>query len=134
MIKRTRDKLRQFRPQEVVSFQDWQDILNRFAFASQFLAEDNPAAMIMRHDLQEAEEIILTNRVHDVKEVRIIGEIQKIFSTNKEEQLNELVGQVKYIRGYLAELQSWIDRKVQLEKLEADGKIVIRREEKDEVR
>lgn len=132
MIKRTRDRLRQIRPQEIVSFADWQDILNRWSFASAFLAEDNPGSQILRHDLQEAREIVIHNRVHEVREVRIIGEIQKIFTTDKESQMNELVGQINYIEGYLAELQSWIDRKVQLERLEADGKIVIRRQEVDE--
>lgn len=131
MIKRIREKLRTFKPQEVIPFTDWSDINNRFILASNFLKEDNLASIILKTELSNAEEIVLTNRVHEVKEVRIVGEIQKIFTIDKETQMNELVGQIKFIRGYLGELQSWIDRKVSLEKLEADGKIIIRRSEDD---
>lgn len=131
MIKRVRDKLQHYKPQEVISFADWQDITSRFNFAKAFLAEDNPASQILREELKNAEEIVITNRVHEVKEVRIIGEIQKIFTTPKDEQLDELVGQIKFIRGYIAELESWIYRKEELESLEADGKITIRRKEED---
>lgn len=127
MIKRVRDKLRNYRPQEVVPYEDWKDIESRFAFASTFLSEDNPAYQILMTDLEEAREIIIHNRVHEVKEVRIIGEIQKIFTTPKDEQMNELVGQVKYIEGYLAELRDWVLRKENLEHLEAAGKVIIRR-------
>lgn len=127
MIKRVRDKLRNYRPQEVVPYEDWQDIENRFTFASTFLKEDNPAYQILAHDLNEAREILIHNRIHEVKEIRFIGEIQKIFTTDKKQQEDELVGQVKYIEGYLAELQSWVARKVDLERLEANGKVVIRR-------
>jgi len=133
MIKRVRDKLRNFRPQDVVSYEDWQDIESRFVFASNLLKEDNPAYQILKTDLEQAREILIHNRVHEVKEVRIIGELQKIFTTDKKEQMDELVGQIKYIEGYLAELQSWVDRKVQLEHEEAGGKIVIRRTQEEQV-
>lgn len=133
MIKRVRDKLRNYRPQEVVPFEDWKDIEARFLMASQFLNEENPAYLILKTDLDEAREILIHNRVHEVKEVRIIGEIQKIFTTDKKQQEDELVGQIKYIEGYLAELQSWIARKVDLEHLEAEGKIIIRRNEEEPI-
>ena len=123
--------MRIFKPQEVVSHEDWEDILNRFAFASAFLEPTNPASQILKEELRQAEEIVLTNRVHEVKEVRLIGEIQKIFTTPKEEQMNELVGSIKTIRNYLQELQSWIDRKVELESQEANGKVAIRRREQE---
>lgn len=133
MIKRVRDKLRNFRPQEVVSYEDWQDIENRYVFASNLLKEDNPAYQILATDLAEAREILIHNRIHEVKEVRIIGEIQKIFTTDKKEQMDELVGQVKYIEGYLGELRSWVARKEQLEHEEAAGRIVIRRNPEEAV-
>lgn len=133
MIKRVRDKLRNYKPQEVIPYEDWKDIEERYNFAIVFLKEDNPASLILKTDLQEAREIVLHNRVHEVKEVRIIGEIQKIFTTDKKEQMNELVGQIKYIEGFLGELQSWVDRKVSLEHLEADGKVVIRRSQEEQV-
>jgi hypothetical protein len=133
MIKRIRDKIRQFKPQEVVAYKDWLDIVDRYNYAFDFMKETNPAYAIMREDLKDAESIVLENRVHEVKEVHIISDVfQKIFTTEKKVQVDELVGQIKYLRGYFAELQSWIDRKVRLEKLEADGKIIIRREERED--
>lgn len=133
MIKRVRDKLRNYKPQEVIPYEDWKDIEARYTFAVTFLNEENPAYLILKTDLEEAKEIVLHNRIHEVKEVRIIGEIQKIFTTDKESQMNELVGQIKYIEGYLAELQDWMNRKTMLEHLEADGKVVIRRSAEEQV-
>lgn len=133
MIKRVRDKLRNYRPQEVISYEDWSDIESRFSFASDFMRDDNPAYTILKSDLEQAREIVLHNRVHEVKEIRIIGELQKVFTTDKKEQMDELVGQIKYIEGYLGELQSWISRKVDLERLEGDGKIIIRRRSEDQI-
>lgn len=133
MIKRVRDKLQTYRPKEVVSYEDWKDIEDRHNFASLLLKEDNPAYLILKNDLEEAREILIHNRIHEVREVRLIGEIQKIFTTDKREQENELVGQIKYIEGYLAELNSWIARKVELEHMEAAGKVIIRRSQEEQV-
>lgn len=132
MIKRIRDNLRKYKPSEQISYADWKQIEDRFIKATEFMQEDNFLYQIMLSDLKGAEDIILTNRVHEVKEIRIIGEIQKIFSTDKKEQMDELVGQVKYIRGILAEMQTWIDYKKELESLELAGKIIIHREEERE--
>jgi CHASE3 domain sensor protein len=83
---------------------------------------------MFQNELKSAEEIVLTNRVHEVREVKVISEfLQKIFTTSKEEQTDELVGQIKFIREFLAEVQSWIDRKVELERMEAAGEITIDR-------
>lgn len=127
MIKRIRDKVRQFKPQQKISLEEWEFIEDQWSRATTFLEPNNPAYQILKSDLKEAEDIVLENRVHEVKEVRIIGEIQKIFTIPKEEQSHELVGQIKYIRSYLAELESWITRKQELEHLESEGKIVIQR-------
>lgn len=134
MIKRVRDKLRNWRVQDVIAFEEWSDIESRYAEAASFIKEENQAYQILLAELREAESIILDNRVHEVREVRFISELmQKVFVIPKEEQLNELVGQIKFIRGYLAELQSWIDRKLQLEKEEADGRIIIRRNKEEPI-
>ena len=134
MVKRIRDRIAQFRPQEVISYADWTDIMDRYNYAYEFLKENNPMSTLMRFDLEEAKTIIMENRVHEVKEVHIVSDaLQKIFTTGKKEQIDELVGELKYIKGFLGELQSWVERKEKLEKLEAAGKIIIRREEpKDE--
>lgn len=127
LIRRVRDKMSRLRPQQVVPYEDWLDIEDKFATASGFLKEGYLPYEMLKNELKEAEEIVLTNRVHEVKEVRILGEIQKIFTTEKKVQVDELVGQIKFIRGYLGELQSWIDRKVELERLEGLGQVTIRR-------
>jgi len=131
VVKRIRDKIRNFKPQEVISYNEWQDITARFVHASEILKTDNPAYQILISDLENAEDMVLTNRVREVKEVKIIGDIQRIFSTPKEEQMNELVGQIKYIRAYIAELTSWVDRQISLEHMEAEGKIIIRRTQQE---
>lgn len=131
-IKRVRDKLRLPKPTEQISFADWQQIEDRFVQATQFMLEGYQPYEIMKAELREAEEMILTNRIHEVKEIRIIGEIQKIFTHDKREQIDEVVGQVKFIRGFLAEMQTWIDYKKELERLEADGKLIIHRDEERE--
>ncbi len=134
MIQRVRDKVRSFKPQQVISFKDWSIINDKSAKASRFLAEDNVLYQTFLAELKSAQDIILENRVHEVREIRIIGEIQKIFITGREEQMNELVGQVKFIKNFLAELQSWIDLKNHLQKQEADGSIIIRRKEEESLR
>lgn len=134
MIQRVRDKVRSFKPQQVISFKDWSIINDKAAKASRFLSEDNVLYQTLIAELKSAQDIILENRVHEVREIRIIGEIQKIFITGREEQMNELVGQVKFIKNFLAELQSWIDLKNQLQKQEADGSIIIRRKEEELLR
>lgn len=129
MIKRVRDRIRQLRPQHVISYEEWTVIESKYIIASTFIKEDNMAYQILTEDLAEANRIVLENRVHEVREIRFISEMmQKVFVTSKEEQMNELVGQIKFIKGYLAELQSWIDEKIQLEHQEANGKIIIRRD------
>ena len=134
MIQRVRDKVRSFKPQQVISFKDWSIINDKAAKASRFLSEDNVLYQTLIAELKSAQDIILENRVHEVREIRIIGEIQKIFITGREEQMNELVGQVKFIKNFLAELQSWIDLKNHLQKQEADGSIIIRRKEEESLR
>ncbi len=129
MIQRVRDVVRNIRPQETISYEEWQDIMDRFARATQFLDEKNPIYITFQEDLKNAENIVLENRIHEVQEVKTITKaFKKIFLTPREEQLNELVGQVKYLRGILAEINSWITRKEELEKQEADGRITIDRD------
>jgi hypothetical protein len=52
-----------------------------------------------------------------------------MFITPKQIQVDETVGQLKYIRGFLSELQTWVDFKAELEKKEANGEITIERHE-----
>lgn len=131
-FKRTRDKILRARSKEVVPFVTWRDIEERAQQAEIFFTGNSHVYKSMRQDLQEAENMVLTNRVKEVKQIKMVGDIQKIFSIDKETQMNELVGQIKYIRDTLSELQSWIDRKADMERREANGEILIQRELPDE--
>ena len=134
IVNRIRDKVRSFKPQQVISFKDWHHINDRAVQAEKFLAEDSVMYQTFQYELQNAQNIVMENRVHEVREIRDIGDIKKIFITPKEEQINELVGQIKFIKTFLAELQSWIDYKRELEHKEANGSIVIRRTEEETAR
>lgn len=127
LFKRTRDVLRQnLKPQENISLAEWEDIVDRYAEAKTFMA--SRIYTLLQEELKKAEEIVLLNRVHEVREVKVISEVfQKIFTTAKGEQMDELVGQIKFIRDLLKEILSWVVRKESLEKLEAEGKITIER-------
>jgi len=133
MIKRVRDRIRQIRPREFISYKEWTVIEGEFNHASLFMKLDNPLYTMMISDLREAEAIIIQNRVHEVREVHIITDVfQKIFIKEKKVQIDELVGQIKYIRAFIADLNDKIDRKVRLERLEAEGKVVINRNQEKE--
>lgn len=127
-IRRIRDQKRYLRPQQIISFEEWENISSRASYAKQFLKEDNPIYATMKQSLVDAENMILENRVREVKEVHVISEtLQKIFTTPKEIQDDEIVGQLKFIRTFLSELQTWIDFKVEIEKKEAEGVVSIQR-------
>lgn len=130
VFKRTRDFIRNVKPVGQITYEEWQDIVDRYTEAKKFMSDKGKIVALMKEDLKNAEDVVLENRFHEVREERtIIDTLKKIFIVPKEEQLNELVGQVKLLRGYLKEIQSWIDRKEKLEKDEADGRIIIQREE-----
>lgn len=132
MIKRVRDKIRTFKPQQVISNEDWEDVQNRAKYAKLFLRKDNPMYVIITHDLKDAENMLLENRIHEVREIHHVTDtLQKLFITPRKEQMDEVVGQIKYLRGFIAELQSWIHREEELEKMDAAGVVsIIRSKEK----
>lgn len=127
-VQRIRDARRYIKPQQHVSFEEWEDISKRASYAAQFLQPENPINITMRESLLQAENMIMENRLREVKEVHVISDtLQKIFTTPKKIQDDEVVGQIKYIRTFLAELQTWIDFKAELERKEAEGVIAIQR-------
>jgi hypothetical protein len=132
-IKRIRDAVRYQKPLQKINYEEWKQIEDRAAQAELFLNDENELYKTMVADLEEAQRVILENRIHEVKEVRFFGEIQKIFTTDKQEQINELVGQYKYIKSFLAEMKTWIDFKRELEKKEGDGQILIQRDERQQI-
>lgn len=131
MLKRVRDKVQNFKPQESVSYEEWEDIKSRNAVAKKFISEFNPIYILIQESLKNSEDMILENRIREVREIhKITDTFKKIFITSKKIQDDEIIGQIKFIRSLLAEVQFWIDRMESLEKREADGKAIIDRDGK----
>lgn len=127
-FKRTRDVLRRKMPVGRISYEEWKDVESRYTFATGFLADENPVYNLLVDGLKKAEDIVLENRLHEVREVKKISDnLKKIFITPKQEQLDELVGQVKLINNILNEVKFWKSYKEELERLEGLGKINIDR-------
>lgn len=126
--KRIRDGVRYFKPQEKVSFEEWEQVCDRASRAKSFIRNDNLIYTTLIQSLKDIELIILENRIKEVREEHVVTDtFKKIFITPKKIQDDELVGQYKFIKGFLAELQSWVDFKKELEKKEAEGVISIER-------
>ena len=127
-FKRVRDVVRKLRPVGKISFEEWKNIEERYAFATQFLVDTNPIYKLLKDGLKKAEDVVLENRLHEVREVKkLSANLTKLFITPKQEQLDELVGQVKLIKNILEELGYWKSYKEELEKQEGLGKIQIDR-------
>lgn len=128
VIQRIRDKVREFKPQEKITAAEWEIIEDRCSYALRFLREDNPIYSLMRDDLQNAEKIILEDRIKEVHEIHNVTEgLKKVFITPKKIQVDQLTGQWIYVRDFLKELQEWIDLKKDLEKRESQGITTIER-------
>lgn len=127
-LKRIRDGKRYFKPQQKVSFEEWEDITDKANEAAQFFEKHSRIVGILEQSLNDAQNMILENRVREVREEFTISEtLKKIFITPKKVQDDELVGQIKFIRTFLAELKTWIDFKADIESKEAAGVISIER-------
>ena len=132
MIQRIRDKARSYRPQQKISYKDWVIVSGMAQQAEVF--KTNKFYQSMKDNLKDAESAVLENRIKEVREITKISDtFSKIFTTDREIQVNETVGRVKFIRFMLNEIEVAIKRKADLERKEADGLITIQREEKEEV-
>lgn len=128
MRTRLRDIKRYIKPQQEITFEEWELVMDKYNQAQAFLSEESFIHQIMLEDLEKVKTIIFENRVHEVHEnKKITDNFRKIFITSKQEQVDELVGQVKYIQGILDTVKSWIEMKEELEAMEAQGKITIER-------
>lgn len=126
MLERLRDKKLFHKPQQRITTEQWEEIKDRASKATSFMKYDNLVCDLLRQALMEAESIVLENRVKEVREeVTVSEQLKKVFITPQKIQFDELVGQIKFIRDFFAELKSWIDFHDQMLKKEADGIIVI---------
>jgi transcriptional accessory protein Tex/SPT6 len=128
MIKRVRDVFRGLKPIGNISYEEWQAVCDRATSASRFCDDKNEIYTLLKDELKKAEDIILENKIHEVHDIKKISNVfRKVFIFTKKEQVDELVGQIKLIRRLLEEAKSWIETKENMEKMEADGKIIIDR-------
>ncbi len=135
MFKRTRDVKRKLNFHNHITYEQWQSVLERYTYAKNFMKDTNHLYVLLCDDLREAENIVLENRVHEVRdEHQITDTLKKVFITKEKVQVDEVIGQIKYLRGLLGELQIWVDNKEQLEKDEADGKITIDKDGRQEAK
>lgn len=126
MIKRIRDLTKRVRPVQNISQPVWEDIEKRALIAEQI--KSSPAYDLLLENLNKAKDIVLENRVHEVQEHRTISKgLKKVFITPREEQLNELSGQIKFINLFMREIDQWINRKRDFEKMESEGSVTIER-------
>jgi hypothetical protein len=126
---RIRDQAKHFRPQQKIIYNEWVNINTRAVQAEKFLSEKNPLFQIMAEDLELAENQILSG-VRETREENVISElIKRVKITPRQVNNDELVGQIKYISGYLKTLKMWVANRDDLIKKEADGVILIEREQ-----
>lgn len=131
MINRVRDAIRNFKPQGQVSFEEWEQITDRAAYAKKFMSPVNPVFVELQSQLQELETDIMENKLREVRNFDFnayTGVVQRVFVTPKKLQDDETIGQIKFLRQFFAKLQSWIDIKKDYEQKEADGLLVIDRD------
>lgn len=132
MQQRIRDAKKVFRPQGQVSFEEWQAITDRFAYAKKFMSEVNPIYLKMKVQLKKLEDDILENKLkehHRFDFNHHLGVVKELFITPKKVQDDEAIGQIKYLRDFFSELEFWIKDKEEHEKQEANGLIIIDRQE-----
>jgi len=125
-IRRIRDRVLNQKPLQKLTQEEWDDVQNRHTLAVKFLAEDNAIYALLKNELNNAEEMIMENRLREVHEIHTITDtFKKVFVTPKQIQDDELTGQVKFIRSFIREIKSWIDRYDEIKQMIDNGEIVI---------
>lgn len=125
-VQRIRDAKRYFKPQQKITFEEWEQISRRAAEGQAFFKSE--MYQVLLGTLNDSQDIILENRLREVQEEHIVTEsFKKVFITPKKIQDDEIIGQFKFIRSFLAEVKTWVDFKKELEEKEAQGTISIER-------
>ena len=114
---------------EHFSSEEWEKITYNAIAAEKFFKSD--ICKVMERDLKAAKELVYTNRVHEEREVHVVTALfQRIITIPRKEKLDELVGEIKYIKGIFSDMQGYIDERKNKEKMESEGKIAIDRQTK----
>ncbi len=125
-IRRIRDRIINQKPLQKLTPQEWEDIQNRHTFAVKFLDEENPILSLLKNELNNAEEVVMENRLREVHEIHTITEsFKKVFVTPKQIQDDELTGQIKFIRSFIREINAWIERYDEIKKMIDNGEIEV---------
>ncbi len=132
MIQRIRDARKFFRPQGQVSFKEWEEITDKYAYAKKFMSEANPIYVKMQTQLKKFEDDILENKLKESHRFNFdvnLGMIKEMFITPKKLADDETIGQIKYLRDFFRELEFWIFQKKDYERQEGEGTLTIDRQE-----
>lgn len=111
-----------------ISKQEYDLVLDQSAVASDIL-EGERFKFIREYfkvALDYIESSILNNTIKAVDErVTITESIVRIFKTPKKTQVDEMVGQYKFIKKFLTDLQSYKNLKEELEAQIAEDKVIV---------
>lgn len=133
-----------FKPVGHVPYDEWVSITERAEQAKRF-KESFLCAMIT-HDMEEAKNKLLTSAfderhtVHyqaasltqDSSGISFLPEqIRQVFVKPRSVTHDELVGQFGYMNAILKEADFWIEKKIKMDKEEADGLIIVDREQNE---
>jgi hypothetical protein len=113
-----------------ITVEQWEEIEDRASAATYFLTNKRFTFLVnyLNNALKEIETIILTNRVQAVhEEMTISDKLKRIFITPKQVQLDELVGQYKFITQFLDFVKFTAQQKEELERQASLGKVIIER-------
>lgn len=125
-IRRIRDRVINQKPVHELTSQEWEDIQERHTLAIKFLDEENKIYALLKSELNNAEDIVMENRLREVHEVHTVTDtFKKVFITPKQVQDDELVGQIKFIRSFIREIKSWIDQYEEIKAMINNGEITI---------
>ena len=69
-IRRIRDRVFNQKPLQKLTQEEWDDVQNRHTLAVKFLAEDNAIYALLKNELNNAEEMIMENRLREVPQER----------------------------------------------------------------
>lgn len=118
------------RKKQMISKEEFSDISDTAAAAEEFLTEPRFAHIreLLTNAKATAEHAIYHNTIHDSQEINVVSEfLTRVFRTSKKENTDELVGQIKLVEKFFADVQTLITIKEDLGREIAEKKVLIER-------
>lgn len=118
------------RKKQTISKEEFSDISDTAAAAEEFLNDARFAHIreLLNNAKAAAEYAILHNTVHDSQEINVVSDLlTRVFRTSKKQNTDELVGQIKLVEKFFADVQTLITIKNELGQEIADKKVLVER-------